>query len=1185
MAQNLTGNSTYLSRNIHHEAVDHPGDGYFCLKKHNYFIPLIPTVKDAWQLIENLPAVPVPLSITLGPPYSLVVKDPLVIELNSLDRNFYLFESIASQAGTWSQTNVMKFANQYKHGNMDLVYACLNDVTPTKSQLEYKTLLSHMDCDGPHNYGPTNFTPYWNNGNNFEHPASDSASLETYSWGDYNANDWMWLYNMYRLKFGSSSFPSYDDVDCKCTLNDVIVANTNPINNELVKSINIKRVFKNYLNFGISLKEFINSPLKIYNNKILTNETELVICKTTVKIKSGGVFKNKSTTNIGDSIKTTVFSDSYVRVENNGLLDIQTNTKMIVKSFASLTADGANAKIVVRNGGKLILESFGSLELINNGSLIIESGGKLIVDPSAAVNINNNGKLIIEDNGYALIKTKPVSGTSTLWENGKLIFNQGAQIQLKGDNAVLEINGQLHIGDNAVFKFTYPGSNSGYIKFNRGAGVWWDNSVPDNAHITCGNNAKFQLFGQSKTDKMIEINQLNVIMPKNLNQFILNKCQIEFNVPDAMIETDAVTSIGYCTFKGTTASFLAGGIKNTRGLLVFGQDVCIISNNDFIDLGTGINGALFYGGYKQKVKNCNFINNNVGINTIGAGVEFLNNTFTNNEIAIVNTDITTNCFIKNNTITAIDTNISTSGPLIGVYTMGSNVIYEAQKNNINNTGYAFITDYNELKLRCNNLTYNSVATYIRNNAKLNMTTLLGAGFNNASNCNQFAKFEDAGYWDSQLGYNAFKINDNTPCYNTTLGSVTTRHCPTISEGTILNFNNYNTTTGLYEQPAEFNYWFNSSTLLEKTHNKVSKSPEHSGFSVPIYENVVGLNPLTNLASTDCPTPPGGGGGGGGSATSLRVHPLDNGSGSSNITTASLYNKQLQWALKQSLSKLDDLEDLPKINKGVDLLTEILKANYPIPVTNEVDDYLLELSYQKLFSGVAQLVELHKLAGGKLNPMPRDLQLRFDDLHSIIALRIARKNPAEANYKVYTDLVKFDKALIYRLAEQRNDAILKTDAILADNPKPEHIPMLQHWRCIFETEERALNKNITVYQALNDLLACRQSFQNITNTPISGARLINTIHNNDGVYYANDYAVAVYLNPTSGSLFIGYDLKESKTIRVEIADMQGKTLKQYELNNQETQFKIENLELENGVYMYQMIVDGKCIMNNKIVVLK
>ncbi|MEI8034953.1 MAG: hypothetical protein WCH96_05710, partial [Betaproteobacteria bacterium] len=62
----------------------------------------------------------------------------------------------------------------------------------------------------------------------------------------------------------------------------------------------------------------------------------------------------------------------------------------------------------------------------------------------------------------------------------------------------------------------------------------------------------------------------------------------------------------------------------------------------------------------------------------------------------------------------------------------------------------------------------------------------------------------------------------------------------------------------------------------------------------VFEDILGLNPLSNILSTSCPAPGGGGSGGG---ITAKVHPLESTSLCSNITTASFYSKRLQWALQ------------------------------------------------------------------------------------------------------------------------------------------------------------------------------------------------------------------------------------------------------------------------------------------------
>ena len=86
-------------------------------------------------------------------------------------------------------------------------------------------------------------------------------------------------------------------------------------------------------------------------------------------------------------------------------------------------------------------------------------------------------------------------------------------------------------------------------------------------------------------------------------------------------------------------------------------------------------------------------------------------------------------------------------------------------------------------------------------------------------------------------------------------------------------------------------------------------------------------------------------------------------------------------------------------------------------------------------------------------------------------------------------------------------------------------------------------------------------------------------------YAKDNAIAVYPNPTQGSLVMAYDLKDYKNITFEIFDVQGKKMAIYPINAEEHQFNIENLNLENGVYFYTITADGKNLMTKKIVIVQ
>lgn len=776
----LTGN-TYTDRDIHHKVVDQFNDSWACLDAHDYHIPLNWVKTHVWDEIELKPNLNDGFVVIY--PEILLQKKPLcfkykgmaeALPFKSVARNMYILEKLGVITGTWSHANVNKFATYYQHEDMDLAYACLNDKNPQKSQAHYINLLNKLTCDGPRNYGPNDFTSFWNNGTSFENPTYDEISTESFNYGEYNANDWMWMYNMYRLKFGNSSFPSYEDAVCICKKSPTLEYNVNSQTNNLETSITLKRIFKPYLKLGISLKEYTSGALFIQNNIILANETEFVVCDGDISVANGGVLKNNNSL-FSDSVKiVTNGNNASITVGANGKFEIGANTKVIIKKHSTLTVGGLNATILVKNGG----------------TLIIEAGGKFFIE--------NQGKLIVENGGQVIIQSDLTNPTLNL--NGLLTFNQGAEIQLKGNDAVLEINGRLHISNNASFTFTYPGSASGYVKFNRGAGVWWDNWAPNNAHITCGSNASFNIKGTSKTDKVIEINQNLLAMPKNLKSLTINTGLVEFNVLNAMLETDAVTALNNSTFVG---KILNGQVLNTRGVAMFGQAVFVSTGSDYINLGTGITGALFYGNKKlTNITNCNFIGCKNAIRTIGAGILLRNNTFFNNQIAVINHDLSFNSEIKNNTINSnLPLYTELGNGAIGIYAHGSDITYEVSSNKINNQNIGLGAEGVELKLKCNDLKLNSFALLGATESKINMSTILGAGFNNAHNCNQFARFYEASYWESNMGYNSMRIANNNPCVTSIgggSGHPTTQYCPTITDGSLINFTNYNVATGFYQ---------------------------------------------------------------------------------------------------------------------------------------------------------------------------------------------------------------------------------------------------------------------------------------------------------------------------------------------------------------------------------------------------
>jgi hypothetical protein len=1098
-----------------------------------------------------------------------------------------LLLTLATISNTWSHSNIVAAGDSRFFYHYDLMYSLLNNDTPIHNKQFFENILNSAPCQGPYNFdypnlynGQPTWDPIWHHNNKWVHPTDptnlfQSISTNPEEHGYFHGLDYMFLYNMYRYYYRNQINEDYsNDNSCLCNEKSKIYNNTDNTNHiQLLNNITVKRKFDTYKDINIFTKEYISNNLQILNSKNITNETDLIICNNSlVEVEAGGTLRNQQFLQLSDNVKIVCRPNTVLNIKTNGLLDIKENTKVIIQKDGKLFCGGINSKIIVR------------------------SGGKLIIEPGAFLELNNGSKLIVEDGGQVIIQTKIDAGGTTS-ENGVLTYNQGAIIQLKGNDAVLEINGRLHIGDNAIFGFTYPGSNSGYIKFNRGQGVWWDNWAPNNAHITCGVNSKIQLIGQSKTDKMIDISQINVAIPKNLSLLTLTKCLVDFNVDEARLETDRPTFMSNSTFKGNAFDNYG---PTSRGVLMFGQPTFNVNNCDFNSLGSGIFGALFYGGSKLTgVKNCNFNSCGNSIYTIGAGCNILNNNFVNNGTAIASGDIVLNSLYKNNTISTTNP----VGPItdynspynsvanIGIFLNGgTSSVNEITSNTINNVDNAIGIVNLEAKIKCNDLQNSMVALWGGTNSKINMSSDLGSGFNNASNSTMFGWFDEANYFEANNGYNAFNISDGSSCTSqiTNPGHITTYQCPIITSGSIINFNGpQNPIDNYYQNISENNYWHPANTpvipAMEDAYNKIYK--KDLAANNLLNARMVTGNSLTSDALVVCPNPNTGGCVGAGCRTNNQNHPLDNNNNSSIISTASFYNKRLQNALQFSLNKMDKMQNVAKVNEAADLFTEILKANYVLPVKNSVDKYLLDLSYQKLFTCVSQLTEWHKDTATN-SQIPSSLLNRYNDLHSIITLRLNRKDATESDVKEIKDLIYLDDAMIYRLQENRTAAIKVVNDIIASTPKSSHRPLYENLVCVWGIENDAIQNTISVDEALKQIYICNKSYYPKTQvtTSVNSQRMINPKPESN-MTYATDYSIAVYPNPTNGNLSIAYSLTEFKRITIEIFNVQGKLMNSYSLNPEDKMINIENLDLENGVYFYNIKGDEKILMSKKLVVVK
>ena len=279
--------------------------------------------------------------------------------------------------------------------------------------------------------------------------------------------------------------------------------------------------------------------------------------------------------------------------------------------MTSIAAFAPTTTLICENGSNFVQQSATEVRLIEKSSLVLEEGSRyevgngssLIIDSTASLVLNAGDSLIVKGGGYVLVKNA-----------GNLIYN-GGTIFLQDAASVLEIAGNLHIGDNA----TFTTSGNGYVKFsNNGT---WDNTY----NVTAGTHSSVVFKGTGKNDKKLEIEQSTVRFPQ-LDSLSFRNCKIEMGSGKRM-QADYNYPI---TFSNVLLTSKTGANNNHRSFKFFGQANVTVDNSIFEYGEYGICGTLTYNNNSLTVSNSTFRYNKTGIWIYDKGLHLNGCTISNN---------------------------------------------------------------------------------------------------------------------------------------------------------------------------------------------------------------------------------------------------------------------------------------------------------------------------------------------------------------------------------------------------------------------------------------------------------------------------------------------------------------------------------------------------------------------------
>jgi len=78
---------------------------------------------------------------------------------------------------------------------------------------------------------------------------------------------------------------------------------------------------------------------------------------------------------------------------------------------------------------------------------------------------------------------------------------------------------------------------------------------------------------------------------------------------------------------------------------------------------------------------------------------------------------------------------------------------------------------------------------------------------------------------------------------------------------------------------------------------------------------------------------------------------------------------------------------------------------------------------------------------------------------------------------------------------------------------------------------------------------------------------------------------VFPNPSNGIINFEYTLQEEEHGEIQIFDIAGRLIQHYQLNNTESKFTINNLDLNAGTYMYKYSINGQIVNTEKLIIIK
>lgn len=835
--------------------------------------------------------------------------------------------------------------------------------------------------------------------------------------------------------------------------------------------------------------------------------------------------------------------------------------------------------VTIQDGGSVYVNNSGNTDHLNGQATVPGSTFELITLDCSMVSINNNSKLVLGNNqteNKAIVRF--VAGSSLqIAKGGKLIihdnsrliiekgaslsFLAGAEIQLLGENSVLEISGSLILGKDATFTFTYPGAQSGYVKFNHPENFW-----PPTKNINVyGLNNKIIFEGANKNDKVLEVTQEGLYAPDNLNLFEIKKGRVELG-ENSRISIGCAFKINQATITSNTGSFNAH-----RGVHVYGQAGSEILFSDFKYGIYGVYAPLFYGNNVLNISSSSFENCGTGLYTEGKGINITNVSFKDNNYGWASKALNSHSNISNCTFNNNDIGISAWGS--GGATI--NLLNSKIISNKKTSNFGIEVEGATLNASCSSINeQNETGISLYSNAILNMSTSLKAGYVDASGNGLTIYAENARTLFLDQGNNNLAAKNNTPNLDFICDKFpNSDKCRKLDiKGTLmLDFGNgkYNNCPPVIIQ-ANYNKWGHKALAPVSGFEYDLKTSAKCRYDLP--NNKFEDRPVPIYLADNSPImqkPNCNQGGNSGNISSSLAMILNSCPPCVKINTKDFNNVKLNEAVKQTLEIVStDPANSGNNKKAVDLFHQILE--YPITNPATEEKLLIDLSYRKMQEALSNAYLLEEIKNHNGIPTTETEQMLA------IQNKKIQESSGEGKYLEHL-FYTMEEAQTQIMADKRGKAVTKFDE-MESWISFEEKKYVSKWKCFTEVENRVLNGEITKEEFEHYTQACDKEQKKFV--PFAS----ETQALEEEAEHQNTFAV--YPNPSAGNIFVQSFLIERENILIEVTDMYGKSVWKAlkALNEGANTTEVTLPELNSGIYFIVITSSGN-IHTEKINIFK